>query len=96
MTNSTPASYLMSEYEHLRLLASGNNQPNLNAGMISSYSIPLPPLHIQQEIVAQVALARSEAGRLREEGRQVREETRREVEAMILGTQAVPLPVQGV
>ncbi|WP_216328600.1 restriction endonuclease subunit S [Deinococcus aestuarii] len=78
--------YLMSEYEHLRALASGNNQPNLNAGMIATYPLPLPPLDVQRELVARVAEARAEAGRLRKEARRLREETRAEVEAMILGT----------
>lgn len=81
--------YLMSEYEHLRALASGNNQPNLNAGMIANYPLPLPPLDIQRDIVQRVAQARAEAGRLREAARQVRDETRADVEAMILGTKAV-------
>lgn len=43
--------YLMNEYERLRAMASGNNQPNLNAGMINSYPIQIPPVKIQQEII---------------------------------------------
>ncbi len=42
--------YLQNEYDNLRSLASGNNQPNLNSQKIKSYSIVLPPLKIQNQI----------------------------------------------
>lgn len=43
--------YLMGEYNRLRELASGNNQPNLNAQMIKDYKVVIPPLEIQKEII---------------------------------------------
>jgi len=43
--------YLMGEYNRLRKLASGNNQPNLNAQMIKDYNVVIPPLSIQEEII---------------------------------------------
>jgi type I restriction enzyme, S subunit len=43
--------YLINEYENLRAMASGNNQPNLNQGMISNFPIQIPPLNVQREIV---------------------------------------------
>lgn len=43
--------YLMGEYNRLRALASGNNQPNLNAQMIKNYKVVIPPLVIQKEII---------------------------------------------
>ena len=43
--------YLMNEYDRLRALASGNNQPNLNAGMIKNYPVILPDLDTQAQIV---------------------------------------------
>lgn len=43
--------YLMNEYERLRELASGNSQPNLNAGMILDYKIQVPPIELQQNII---------------------------------------------
>lgn len=43
--------YLMNEYERLRELASGNNQPNLNAGMIYEYKVQVPPIQIQKEVI---------------------------------------------
>ena len=43
--------YLQAQYDDLRSLASGNNQPNLNAGKIKNYDVVIPPLEIQDEIV---------------------------------------------
>lgn len=43
--------YLINEYEKLRSMASGNNQPNLNLGMISNYLIQIPPISVQKEII---------------------------------------------
>lgn len=43
--------YLMGEYNRLRELASGNNQPNLNAQMIKDYNVVIPPLNIQKDII---------------------------------------------
>lgn len=43
--------YLMGEYDRLRDLASGNNQPNLNAQMIKDYKVIIPPIAIQKEII---------------------------------------------
>src|SRR5665648_38516 len=42
--------YLMNEYDRLRALASGNNQPNLNAQMIKDYKVIIPPFDIQKKI----------------------------------------------
>lgn len=36
--------YLQGEYHRLRALAYGNNQPNLNAGIVNNYPIVLPPI----------------------------------------------------
>lgn len=43
--------YLMNEYDRLRELASGNNQPNLNADMIKNYPVVIPPFEIQNSII---------------------------------------------
>lgn len=43
--------YLMNEYERLRCLASGNNQPNLNAEKIKNYPVVIPPLLVQEKII---------------------------------------------
>lgn len=43
--------YLQTQYHNLRSMASGNNQPNLNADKIKNYNVIIPPLPIQEEIV---------------------------------------------
>jgi len=51
--------YLTNEYERLRELASGNSQPNLNAGMVLDYKIQIPPKNIQKEILQEFNLMKS-------------------------------------
>ena len=43
--------FFESNYWHLRTLAEGGTQPNLNLGKISSYDIPFPPIEEQKRIV---------------------------------------------
>lgn len=43
--------YLQGRYHDLRSMASGNNQPNLNADKISNFEVVVPPIDIQSEIV---------------------------------------------
>lgn len=81
--------YLMSEYDGLRELASGNNQPNLNADMIANYPIPLPPLDVQKAIVQRVEVGRQAIAREREAADRKKQEIEAEIEALILGTQAI-------
>ena len=44
--------YLLANYYHLRSLAEGGNQPNLNIGKISTLYIPLPPFSEQVRITS--------------------------------------------
>ncbi len=81
--------YLMSEYDDLRSMASGNNQPNLNAAMIANYPVPLPSLDIQKEIVKQFFDGRAKAAQERERATQIRQQAEAEIEARILGTKRV-------
>ncbi len=80
--------YLMSQYENLRSLASGNNQPNLNAEMVGDVNIPLPPLERQREIMAQVASARDEVGLERAALSLGLARAKAELERALLGTPA--------
>ncbi len=59
--------YFQVMYDDLRSLASGSNQPNLNAGKIKNYDIVIPPPELQSAIVAYVNEAKSEILRLKEE-----------------------------
>ena len=46
--------YLQFRYDDIRSLASGNNQPNLNAEKIKNYSIVVPPIEKQKELIAYI------------------------------------------
>ena len=73
----------------MRALASGNNQPNLNAEMIANLRIPLPPLALQRQIIERVAVGRSEIAREREAADRLAREINTQVEALILGTETL-------
>lgn len=46
---------MMLSYDKLRGMAKGGNQPNLNAGLIKSFPVLLPPLELQNRFAAFVA-----------------------------------------
>jgi restriction endonuclease S subunit len=81
--------FLMSKYEAIRALASGNNQPNLNAEMIANLRIPLPPLAVQRQIVERVAAGREDIAREQEAVDRLVREINTEIETLILGTKKV-------
>jgi restriction endonuclease S subunit len=81
--------FLMSQYDAMRALASGNNQPNLNAEMIANLQIALPPLEVQRKLVERVTAARAEIAHERAATAALRQTIAAEVEALILGTQPV-------
>lgn len=56
--------YLQSRYHDMRSLASGNNQPNLNAGKINNYNIVVPPKEVQEEIVTYIMNQKNKAKEL--------------------------------
>ena len=69
--------YIQVMYNDLRSLASGTNQPNLNADKIKNYGVPVPPKEVQEEIVAytkekreQISSLRAEAQRLKQQALQ--------------------------
>ena len=66
--------YLQNEYLRLRELASGNNQPNLNAGMIFNYEIQTPPLSIQAEITSHIHVLKEEIKTFRQHAGESREQ----------------------
>jgi type I restriction enzyme, S subunit len=81
--------FLISQYEAIRMLASGNNQPNVNAKMIANLRIPVPPLHKQKQIIERVAAGREEIAREREAADRLAHNINADVEALILGTKKV-------
>lgn len=42
-------------YEDLRSLGRGGNQPNLNSGLLKSYKVLNPPLHLQNQFAERIA-----------------------------------------
>lgn len=75
--------YLMNEYERLRALASGNNQPNLNADMINNYPVITPSLEIQKEIVNNIRNIKSQIERLKTLSESLREKAKKEIEEAV-------------
>ena len=75
--------YLQGRYHDLRSLASGNNQPNLNAGKIKNYDVVVPPMEIQNEIVAHFKEQKLLAKSLRHRAQTLREEALKEFETKI-------------
>lgn len=47
--------YFIMSYEHLRNLAKGGNQPNLNVKMIKNYQVAVPPIELQNQFATFVA-----------------------------------------
>ena len=75
--------YFQNEYERIRELASGNNQPNLNAGMIQTYPIVLPPLSVQNEIVEHINQIKAQVKDLRQQAKELREKAKLEFERSV-------------
>jgi restriction endonuclease S subunit len=81
--------YLMARYDDIRALASGNNQPNLSAELVRSFSVPIPPQSLQRRMIERITAQRAEIAKLRADATARAEAARADVEAMILGTKAV-------
>lgn len=79
--------YLQNEYDRLRALASGNNQPNLNAQKIKNYSIVLPPLEIQDKIASHIQNLKDEIQILKQQAEQNKKDALSEFEAEIFTRQ---------
>lgn len=75
--------YLQSRYQDLRSMASGNNQPNLNAGKIKDYDVVVPPLDIQNEIVAHITALRDEQKNLQQQASELRRQAQQQFEQAI-------------
>jgi len=72
--------YLQGRYDDLRSLASGNNQPNLNAGKINNYDVVVPPMDIQNEMVAHIKEQKALAKQLKQKAQEIRENALKEFE----------------
>lgn len=75
--------FLQGRYHDLRSLASGNNQPNLNAGKINNYDVVVPPMDIQNEMVAHIKEQKALAKQLKKKAGEMRENALKEFEDKI-------------
>ena len=60
-------------------------QSNINAEEYKSLPIPIPPLQKQSEIATHISQIRNKANTLKQEGKEILEQAKQEVEQMILG-----------
>lgn len=77
------------QHDLLRLVKSSTTVQSINREWLEDYPIPLPPLEVQQEIVARAQDKRREAARLQAEAHRKQQEARKETEALILGTETL-------
>ena len=84
--------YLQGEYHRLRALAYGNNQPNLNAGIINSYPIVIPPIKsedatevTQTTIVNEIVKRKEQIKTLNAKGNELRAEAQKLFEEAVFG-----------
>lgn len=70
--------YLQGRYHDLRSMASGNNQPNLNAGKINNYDVVVPPMNIQEAIVAHIEEQKALAKQLKQQALSKRKDALKE------------------
>ena len=72
--------YLQGRYDDLRSLASGNNQPNLNAAKIKNYDVVVPPMDVQNEMVSHIKEQKTLAKQLKKKAEDMRENALKEFE----------------
>ena len=75
--------YLQGRYDDLRSLASGNNQPNLNAGKINNYDVVVPPMDVQNEIVVHIKEQKALAKQLKTKAKEIKDNALKEFEKEI-------------
>lgn len=77
--------YMQSQTSNLKRKAYGSAQPNLNAGIISDYLVPIPPLDVQNEIVAHINELKEQIKQLRTQAISNRKNAITEFEQKIFG-----------
>ena len=75
--------FIQSQTDNLKSMAYGGAQPNINASIIANYNIPLPPLNIQNKIVARINAFRVEQKRLHLRSSELREQAEMQLERKI-------------
>jgi len=78
--------FLQLQTDNLKKLAYGSAQPNLNAGIISNYLVPVPSLEEQSIIVKQIAILKKEIKYLKEESANLKYNAKKEFEIEIFNS----------
>lgn len=75
--------YLQSQTDNFKKMAYGGAQPNINAGIISNYLIPIPPINLQNTIVAHINNQKEQIKKLKQQADDLRKEALKEFEKEI-------------
>ena len=75
--------YLQSQTDNFKAMAYGGAQPNINAGIIANYPIPLPPLYVQNEIVEHITRLRKKQKDLQQKSLTLRQQATQQFEQII-------------
>lgn len=76
---------LKAKQNYIYSLQQGAGQPHIYARDIEQIKIPLPSIKIQNKIVSHIQQLRDESKALKDEAMQIYEDTKKEIENMILG-----------
>ena len=75
--------YLQSQTDKLKAMAYGGAQPNINAGIVANYEIPLPPFDTQNEIVEHITRLRKKQKDLQRQSLTLRQQASEQFEQTI-------------
>lgn len=75
--------YLQSQTDKLKAMAYGGAQPNINAGIVANYEIPLPPFDTQNEIVEHITALRKKQKDLQQKSLTLRQQATQQFEQII-------------
>lgn len=75
--------YLQSQTDKLKAMAYGGAQPNINAGIVANYEIPLPPVDTQNEIVEHITRLRKKQKDLQRQSFTLRQQASEQFEQVI-------------
>jgi len=78
--------YLQTQRANLKKRAYGNAQPNLNAGIISNYPIPMPSIEKQKEIVDKIMSIKKEVKKLEKKSAELKQEAKMQFEKTIFNS----------
>ena len=78
--------YLQIQTDNLKKLAYGSAQPNLNAGIISNYPIPIPSVKKQKEILDKIISIKKEVKNLKEKSVELKKEAEIQFEKAIFNS----------